>query len=158
MAARPQLRFGGGARPCRICGRALAALQRARSDVCDAMDAARRRGTQLRRWLARHPGATWADAVEDYMGHVPERHVGRSCVYHGERGCSLPRTTRSDTCNVHACETLERVEVLARTDAAVVVVVGIVRQHELGEAALVGAQEVRVLTRNYKAGAPTFTA
>jgi hypothetical protein len=103
------------------------------------------RGAQLRRWLARHPDTTWADAVDDYMRWMPSHHVDYSCVNHGERGCTLPREMRADICNDYACDPLERVDALARLDPAVVVVAGIVGNHALVEATMVCAQELRTL-------------
>ena len=99
------------------------------------------RGASLRRWLSSHPGKTWADAVDGYMSLVPPHHVADSCLHHGERGCTLPREMRSDTCNDFACDPLERVEALARLDPAVAVVAGIVRDHAMVDAALLSAQE-----------------
>ncbi len=57
----------------------------------------------LRRWLTAHPGASAAELVDDYLGRVqPETYEG-SCIYHTATGCSLPRSMRSDTCNVFFC-------------------------------------------------------
>jgi hypothetical protein len=38
-----------------------------------------------------------------YADAVPERSVERSCVFHGEQGCALPRELRSHTCNSYFC-------------------------------------------------------
>lgn len=103
------------------------------------------RGAPLRRWLSRHAGATWADAVEHYLNLVAARHVDGSCLHHGERGCTLPRDMRADICNEFACMPLERVEALGAADPDVAVMVGVARRFELRRAALVSAHGARAL-------------
>ncbi len=38
-----------------------------------------------------------------YVAHLPQEHYLDSCVYHGARGCTLPRVLRSTTCNRYNC-------------------------------------------------------
>jgi hypothetical protein len=38
-----------------------------------------------------------------YVERVPEKAYDRSCIFHGERGCTLDRALRSDICNVYLC-------------------------------------------------------
>jgi hypothetical protein len=103
------------------------------------------RGWQLRDWLAGHPGACWADAVEHYLAHVPAEHLESSCLFHARTGCALPRERRSQVCNEYACDTLEQLRdgVGARPRAAAVV--GIVASHELHGAAVLTPQATRPL-------------
>ena len=94
----------------------------------------------LRGWLDQRPAATWADAVDHYLAFVPAEHLRHSCLFHGERGCTLPRERRSDVCNGFACDALERWRDIAAADPAAVVAVGIVAGRELRSAARVSAQ------------------
>ena len=100
---------------------------------------------QLLDWLAGHPGAGWADAVEHYVGLVAPEHLRSSCLFHGRAGCTLPRERRSDVCNQFACDTLEQARDSAGAAADAVVVVGIAAAHELRGAAVVTADGIRRL-------------
>jgi len=99
----------------------------------------------LRTWLAQQPGATWAEAVDHYLGFVGPEHLDRSCLFHGAHGCTLPRERRSDVCNHFACDTLERVRDSTATAPQAVVVVGIVASHSMHSASAVSAQGSRAL-------------
>ncbi len=57
----------------------------------------------IQRFRQRNPGTTGAEVAAHYLGRLPERSVEESCVYHGEHGCALPRTERSDVCNRYHC-------------------------------------------------------
>ena len=59
----------------------------------------------LRRHRRRH-GGTLDDAALHYLARLPDAHVQGSCVYHGERGCVLPRAERAPVCNGFACDSL----------------------------------------------------
>ena len=108
---------------------------------------------QLRAWLAGHPGAAWADAVEHYLGLVAPEHLHSSCLFHARDGCRLPREQRSDVCNRFACTVLEQARHIAGAGADAVVVVGIVASHALGGAAVVSARGSRTLpVRDVDAG------
>ncbi len=43
------------------------------------------------------------DLLALYMSYLPERSLENSCVYHGDRGCNLPRNMRSELCNRFLC-------------------------------------------------------
>ena len=94
----------------------------------------------LRGWLDQRPGAAWSDAVEHYLAFVPARHLQHSCLFHGERGCALPRERRSDVCNGFACDSLEQWRDIVAADPAAVVAVGIVEERQLRGAARVSTQ------------------
>ena len=64
----------------------------------------------LERWVERHPGSGVAHALQAYVGALPERHVQGSCLFHGARGCALPRDDRSAVCNRFACDALQQVQ------------------------------------------------
>lgn len=66
----------------------------------------------LRRWQDDHPGRTLQDAAAAYAERLPQRHVAGSCPYHGEHGCTLDRTMRSDVCNRYACDGLRELQTL----------------------------------------------
>lgn len=51
----------------------------------------------------RRPDATPEDVAAHYLSHLPAQHVDGSCVYHGQRGCALPREDRSNICNRFLC-------------------------------------------------------
>ncbi len=57
----------------------------------------------LRFWSTR-PRATGASIVKTYLSALPERSYTGSCVFHGTRGCTLPREMRADICNVFLCD------------------------------------------------------
>ena len=99
----------------------------------------------LRTWLAQQAGATWAEAVDHYMGFVAPEHLDKSCLFHGAHGCTLPRERRSDVCNHFACNTLEQVRDSAAAAPQAVVVVGIVASHSMRSASAVSAQGSRAL-------------
>jgi hypothetical protein len=42
-----------------------------------------------------------------YVGLVPGLSYEDSCLFHGEQGCTLPRSIRSDICNSYFCRGLE---------------------------------------------------
>ncbi len=101
---------------------------------------------QLRHWLAQQqPAATWADAVDHYLGFVAAEHLDKSCLFHGAHGCTLPRERRSDVCNDFACDALERVRETAAAQPQAVVVVGIVQAQAMRSASAVSAQGSRTL-------------
>lgn len=54
-------------------------------------------------YRARHPQASAPEIVEHYLARLPDASVEHSCVYHGDRGCVLPRRERSDVCNRYHC-------------------------------------------------------
>jgi len=50
-----------------------------------------------------HPAATRDQVRAAYAAHLPDRHVEGSCVYHGARGCVVPRSQRAEICNHWQC-------------------------------------------------------
>ncbi len=52
-------------------------------------------------------GGSLADAAAHYVSRLPAAHVAGSCLYHGERGCVLPRAERAPICNGYACDALQ---------------------------------------------------
>jgi len=100
----------------------------------------------LRQWLAQQPGASWADAVDHYLGFVAAEHLQASCLFHGVHGCTLPRERRSEVCNQFACSTLEQLRDVAGAPAdQAVVVVGIAGSHVTRGAAMLSASGSRWL-------------
>lgn len=47
--------------------------------------------------------------VEHYLSYVPTVSYENSCIYHAERGCTLPRKMRSNVCNQFLCRGLSEV-------------------------------------------------
>jgi len=60
----------------------------------------------VRSYLRAHPAAGADDVVADYAGRLPAVSYRGSCVFHSERGCSLPREMRSSICNDFLCDGL----------------------------------------------------
>jgi len=63
----------------------------------------------LDRWFALHPDASVEDCREAYFSHLKSNSVEGSCVFHGSRGCELPRAWRGDMCNTWICHSLQRI-------------------------------------------------
>ncbi|MBI5070333.1 MAG: hypothetical protein HZB56_19015 [Deltaproteobacteria bacterium] len=60
----------------------------------------------LRRVRQARPDLSDDGVVSLYLAHLPARAVRDSCVFHGARGCTLPRDLRGDMCNAFFCEPL----------------------------------------------------
>ena len=52
--------------------------------------------------------ASDASLLQAYLDRVPESSRQGSCIYHGEDGCALPRSMRSETCNRFVCHPLKQ--------------------------------------------------
>lgn len=63
--------------------------------------------TDIQRQRQRAPEATAEQIGALFLGHLPEQSVSGSCIYHGARGCTLPRTLRNDQCNRFHCKSLK---------------------------------------------------
>ena len=50
-----------------------------------------------------HPNDDAAAIRRRYLDYLPEKSEAGSCLYHGSRGCTLPRTMRADICNDFHC-------------------------------------------------------
>ena len=57
----------------------------------------------LRSYMARHPGMRIREILHAYLSKLPDATCKGSCVYHGPRGCGLPREMRSSVCNNYYC-------------------------------------------------------
>jgi hypothetical protein len=57
----------------------------------------------IRSYMARHPGMRLREVAKAYLSKLPDATSKGSCVYHGPRGCGLPREMRSSLCNTHYC-------------------------------------------------------
>lgn len=64
---------------------------------------------QVREFIAGHPELSAEDIVGAYLSHLPELSIENSCIFHGERGCTLPREMRSDMCNRWLCPGLKEI-------------------------------------------------
>ena len=54
-------------------------------------------------YLDEHPQYDPLAVISGFLSHVPENTCKDSCVYHGEKGCGLPREMRSSVCNGFEC-------------------------------------------------------
>lgn len=97
---------------------ALAALLETACAACrgccctNGGDAAYLSEADVLRYLRQHPHASTPEIVESYLRHVPPHTFEKSCIFHAQQGCSLPRTMRSDLCNQFQCEDLRGLECL----------------------------------------------
>ena len=62
---------------------------------------------KFREIFRERPDATPEGIVAEYMARIPEESFEKSCIFHGQNGCSLTRVQRSDTCNNYLCSSLE---------------------------------------------------
>ena len=58
--------------------------------------------TILTYWEKR-PGHRPAQVLEAYLSHLPQRSVHNSCMYHGDKGCTLPPDMTSHICKRFIC-------------------------------------------------------
>jgi hypothetical protein len=58
--------------------------------------------TVARLWLA-DPTRGDAEIVKLYLDRVPALSYRDSCIFHGQRGCTLDRSMRADVCNTYFC-------------------------------------------------------
>lgn len=61
----------------------------------------------LARVRAEQPDLDARAVLTLYIGRLPPAGYQGSCVFHGEQGCTLPRTLRSDVCNAYFCAGLD---------------------------------------------------
>lgn len=93
----------------------------------------------------RNPDATAAGTLAHYLSYLPKETVQRSCLYHGPRGCALPRTLRAEICNRYQCRWRARLAAeIAEKGGERVVAVGLARDH--AEHPEAGAPYLRVVT------------
>lgn len=57
-----------------------------------------------------NPGATQESILSDYSARMAQPRVLGSCVFHGARGCTLPRRMRSDLCNSFICASQREIQ------------------------------------------------
>jgi hypothetical protein len=65
--------------------------------------------------LAQRTGKPVAALAADYARRIPAQHVAGSCLFHGARGCVLPRDRRAPVCNHFLCDRLQQVQALQRS-------------------------------------------
>ncbi|MCA9139178.1 MAG: hypothetical protein KDB00_20535 [Planctomycetales bacterium] len=61
------------------------------------------------KYMESNPGKRPRDVLQDYLSRIGSRTYEDSCVYHCEKGCSLPREMRSKVCNGYLCKGLSEV-------------------------------------------------
>ena len=54
-----------------------------------------------------HPDLDAAGILRLYTSVVPQQAVTESCIFHGERGCTLARSLRAELCNSYWCTGLQ---------------------------------------------------
>ena len=60
----------------------------------------------LRRYWRENPNLTIHELVNLYASYIAPESVENSCLFHGERGCRLPRDMRAYICNEYLCPSL----------------------------------------------------
>jgi len=113
------------------------------------------RPATLRRHLKLHPEQTPAQALQVYLSHIPSEATAGSCIYHGRRGCALPRAMRSDVCNRYLCEDLERLQSVVAPGKAIppILAVGF-DEDRLVRVSLLQGDAVRILSEGSPAPLP----
>jgi len=104
-------------RTCGVCAGYCCRFGHAHKAFLDAATIDRVRAAQ--------PGLAADQLADAYLALVPERHSEGSCLFHGERGCTLPTAMRADICNAYECGGLREARRVAeheRADAMYVVV------------------------------------
>ncbi len=100
----PGPRFRGSgpvfAAACRACGGLCCREGLTRGAFLTVATLRRVRGDEGR-------GMDAGGLVDLYLAHLGPTHARSSCLFHGERGCRLPRELRSDTCNEWICTELK---------------------------------------------------
>ncbi len=82
------------------------------------------------RYMSGHPDQKPRHVLAAYMEYVAEKSYEGSCVYHTEKGCSLPRNMRSNTCNNFLCDSLiELSELFNKTPMPKVLYFGLRRNY-----------------------------
>lgn len=80
----------------------------------------------LQRVRREHPHWSDDELRQAYVGRLPERSTERSCIFHGERGCTLTRELRAAACNFLLCDGLQqlrgRIEARGTPQSALAVV------------------------------------
>lgn len=99
--------------------------------------------TLLQRWQEQHADSTVQDAVQAYMGMLPESHVHGSCVYQSALGCAMPRQHRADICNGFACDALQATQRAAAVDPQARVIAITFHRDQVERAAVIGGAETR---------------
>lgn len=80
--------------------------------------------TVIRSHLVRHPGLRPAEVIRAFLNKLPAKTFDHSCVYHGRRGCALPREMRASLCNQFQCTGLKELhETLETTGPSPVLIV-----------------------------------
>ncbi|MCA9138292.1 MAG: hypothetical protein KDB00_16085 [Planctomycetales bacterium] len=64
------------------------------------------------------PNTEPVDIVNDYLNRVPNTAHQDSCIFHAEKGCSLPREMRSNLCNSFECNGLASIREAAKESGA----------------------------------------
>lgn len=61
----------------------------------------------IRRYMDLNPALTQSEIFDSYTTFLNEKTIDGSCINHAEKGCTLPRTLRSDVCNGFYCDSLK---------------------------------------------------
>jgi hypothetical protein len=93
-----------------------------------------------------------------YTAHLPATHYAGSCVFHGERGCTLPRALRSDTCNRYLCGELTALSRALSGAVGERAVVGAATWSSLERVAVIDASGMHEVPFSTIAAAPSLPA
>jgi hypothetical protein len=95
--------------------------------------------TVLHRWQQEQPERSLADAIEAYLSMLPSEHVQGACLYQSASGCVMPRERRADICNGFACDPLQQVQSIARSDPTAAVLAITFHKNQVKRAAVIEA-------------------
>jgi hypothetical protein len=104
------------------------------------------RADRMLRYMRAHPTQSPEEVADAYLGYIGTDTFHDSCVYHGKRGCTLPREMRADICNSFYCEGLRNLQRQAPNDAPIRVFYASISGDDM-HAAFVDRNEVRVVRR-----------
>ena len=99
----------------------------------------------IKRVMAANPGLSPAQVRAAYLERLPEHAMTDSCVNHTKAGCSLPRSLRSDVCNVFLCSHLQRLVDTLTDDASVRTVLVLRRRQDLWRQAAPGLPDNEII-------------
>jgi hypothetical protein len=73
----------------------------------------------IRRYMDLNPTLSQSAIYARYTAHLNEKTIEGSCINHAEKGCTLPRSLRSDLCNGFYCDSLNTYQKQCSTSGVV---------------------------------------
>jgi len=99
----------------------------------------------LARVLAAAPEMSLEDVLRAYLDRVPEQSYAGSCIYHAEKGCTLPGEMRSDTCNDFYCTNVRGLSSIVRDEESRPVLAAALKGEKVVRLAVIDGNEMKYL-------------